>query len=270
MTKTPANRWKNHRDGANSGYKSPLSAALRKYGINNVKFELMVMGEQQYISDLENATIKKFKTQDRKYGYNIRDGGLKGNKFGEESCKKISEYNNRPEVKAKLIERNKAKKGQKWSLESIEKWKSSEKVKNFVPWNKGSPCTEEMKERLSKKLTGQKFSEERKAGLKGRATSEETKKKIAAKHLGKKRNKEARENIRLGALNRKKYDESFGRTQSFLKKHWWANATPEMIEARSNKMRATKNKNKQNKIQEISPLMLCGGEDSPNAQHNVI
>lgn len=72
-------RWKAHRNrpfNPNSNdYESPLYRAIRKYGLNNFKFEVLEECERELLNDKEIFYIKQYKSSDPTFGYNISNGG---------------------------------------------------------------------------------------------------------------------------------------------------------------------------------------------------
>lgn len=105
-------RWKN-----GWGYYTQLIfyRAILKYSFENFKHEIIASGlSKEEAIDLEKELIKKYQTTDRRYGYNITEGGETmspnchwiGSHHTEESKRKISEANKgRPRPDA--AERNK-------------------------------------------------------------------------------------------------------------------------------------------------------------------
>lgn len=73
--------------------KTPVYNAIRKYGWNNLKIEKLVRCQPEDIDDLERFYIKKFKTLDHKYGYNLDSGGVLNKKHSESTKLKISQAN---------------------------------------------------------------------------------------------------------------------------------------------------------------------------------
>lgn len=71
---TLARRRKAHFDEAKAGSMILFHRALRKYG-TAVEFQTLVVGEKDYIIDLEPKAIVAFQTRDRRYGYNLAFGG---------------------------------------------------------------------------------------------------------------------------------------------------------------------------------------------------
>lgn len=66
-------RAKRHRD-TGAKYQSIFHKALKKYG-DQMIFEEMVIGEREYIHELEIKAIEAFQTRDRRFGYNQALGG---------------------------------------------------------------------------------------------------------------------------------------------------------------------------------------------------
>ena len=150
----PQDRWGHN----GSGYKSTphFYAAIQKYGWDNFEHNILYTDcTKEQACELEKLLIKKYKTQNRDFGYNILEGGdapsmpqeirdkisekLKGNTNGaghpcsEEKKKKISE----------------AQKGRQFTEEH--KQNLSEAAKN-----RHVPCSEEKKKTLSKNYPNKK------------------------------------------------------------------------------------------------------------------
>ena len=147
----PKKRW--GKDGKNY-YNTPcFFEAIKEFGWENFEHEIIKEGltkEQAY--ELERQLIKKYKTQDRQYGYNILEGG-------------VATYLPQ-EVREKM---SKSMKGNKNAL--------------------GVEFTEERRRKISESLKGRSFSEEHKKNIskarKGKThkpISAEARKKIADKH----------------------------------------------------------------------------------------
>ena len=73
ITNHPVNRYSAHKRNARVGKKTPLCAAIRKYGAG--EFKVLVTGDKNYILDLEIKAIALYGTQDRKNGYKVARGG---------------------------------------------------------------------------------------------------------------------------------------------------------------------------------------------------
>lgn len=71
QTKNPKRRWYTHKRRKDGCPK--LYAAINKYGADNFRFEILVIGSKEYINDLEILAIQKFDSMES--GYNIKPGG---------------------------------------------------------------------------------------------------------------------------------------------------------------------------------------------------
>lgn len=72
ITTRPEDRFKQHMRGKSSVL---LKNAVNKYGTESFKFEILVIGDKEYIADLERKAIVLYKTQNKEFGYNIKPGG---------------------------------------------------------------------------------------------------------------------------------------------------------------------------------------------------
>lgn len=182
---TARKRCQDHFKNARNGSRFPVHCAIRKYGIENVKVFTRVVGSLSYIRLMEIEAISVYKTQDRRYGYNVTFGGdISPSKTPSvaaaisTSCKgripgnKGKRYNfKRLNPSPPLSEEHKRKvgdsvRGRGWanngsverrlkSGEPIpENWMSG-RVKFGKPsWNHGIPMTDEAKAKASAKLLG--------------------------------------------------------------------------------------------------------------------
>lgn len=112
----PEKRWIQHKNTIKRGIGCPaLQDAVKKYGIDNFRFEILLIcfDEDRYKYEIEY--IKKYNTLVPN-GYNILEGGpggsFKGKIHSDETKKKISENNKQkyidnPELKKEMSERNK-------------------------------------------------------------------------------------------------------------------------------------------------------------------
>jgi len=107
----PYLRWNEHKRKIEQGIGCPaLQDAVKKYGINNFKFEVLIIcfDEDRYKFEMEY--IKKFNSVSPN-GYNLtiggEGGGFYGKKHSQETIKNISEkmkqkYINNPELKIQI------------------------------------------------------------------------------------------------------------------------------------------------------------------------
>jgi len=156
-----------------------LQSAWNRYGEHNFNFEIIEICNEKILDMREQYWIKYFKSTNRKFGYNLEDGGNKNKHLTEEVKKKIGESNKGhkmpEEVKQKLRE---CHLGKPLSLEVRKKLSMA---------NKGKHRTEKQKEML------RKFH-------KGKPLSEETKQKLSESHkiLNKKQVIEIRAKFAVG------------------------------------------------------------------------
>lgn len=138
----PEKRWGN---GNNYWQNEYFSSAIKKYGWDNFKHEIIAEGlTRDEAEEREIQEIKKHQSNKREYGYNITNGGEKVGKFTEESKAKLSE----------------ARKGR-------------------PAWNKGIPISEEQRAKVSKALKG------RVSPRKGTQCTDEQRKRMSISHVGK-------------------------------------------------------------------------------------
>jgi len=86
--KVPEKRWKEHCLESRSGKTHALSNAIRKYGAENMKFEVIEECPDDMLNEREHYWIEKLNSL-RPNGYNLRSGGGV-NELCEESRAKIS------------------------------------------------------------------------------------------------------------------------------------------------------------------------------------
>jgi hypothetical protein len=190
-SKKPEIRWNNGK-----GYKlCPLmNKAIQKYGWNNVKHEILFINlTKKQAEEKEIQLIKEHKCNNRKYGYNIENGGNCCGTHSEETKRKIG-------AKSKG---NKYCLGRHISKEHIQKLHDGRMKKYKETGSYGSHeymQTEEYKNKISKALTGIKRSKETRKKI-----SEVAKKRIGNKNsmYGKKHSEEAKQKMREKALGRK-------------------------------------------------------------------
>jgi len=181
-----------------------IDRALRKYGIDsfekllleNVPDEELDYWEEHYIQEC-NSLVPN--------GYNLMTGGNKNKHHHEETIKKMREI----AIKDKRVPPS--QKGRTRSADVIKKMSEVEKGKHIslktefkkgnIPWNKGVPCTEEHKKKISEAKKGKtswkkgtkvtnnssktKFKKGNIPWNKGIPCSAETKRKIIEKEKGK-------------------------------------------------------------------------------------
>ena len=155
--------------------KLPVHLAIRKYGRDSVIARTLVIGERDYILDLEVKEIKAFNTTDRCFGYNISIGGdtvMTGRRHSEESREKnrIAHTGKTlsPEAREKLRLFNT---GRKLSPEACAK---------IGDRHRGKKITVDQREHLRLVNIGKKWTEAQRIKLTGRECSP---KKIGRAHV---------------------------------------------------------------------------------------
>lgn len=157
----PRKRWL-----SGTGYKGqPFYNAIAKYGWDNIEHIIIADNlTKEEACNLEIETIKKYKSRDKKYGYNISVGGDKGNlgqKFTEEHKEKIRNSLIGRKYSPETIEKmRQAKLGKKPSDETRKKY--SEMRKGCGNPRYGVHLSEETKNKISLSQKGRKLSEEQK------------------------------------------------------------------------------------------------------------
>lgn len=123
----PNRRWRSHIRSVKYGNGCPvLSNAIKKYGIHNFKFEIIIICFDDDINYYEKEYIKKFNTLVPN-GYNIHEGGVlggmfKGHQHTDETKQKLSEkshnYYSNSNIRKEHGEKTREalKKSEKWKL----------------------------------------------------------------------------------------------------------------------------------------------------------
>ena len=137
-----------------SGCESVIGSALRKYGRENFEIEILVVGAEDYIYNLEKRAIEMFGTI-APNGYNLKDGG-DGGQHTEQTRRKMSESARQSYANGRIHSR--AMFGKKHSEEV--KMKMSESHKQLYAegythprGTLGKKHTEETKRKMSETLT---------------------------------------------------------------------------------------------------------------------
>jgi group I intron endonuclease len=186
-------RWSQHRQYAKSGKKMVLYDAIRKYGIDKFKFEILF--DNLNIDELNKKEIENI----NKYNSLVPDGynaGKGGDNYERtiETREKISNIHKgrviTDEWKRKMSESQKGKKhteeSKKKMSESQKGRKQSEETKQKLSKiNLGKKLSPERIQKIIDGQTGKKRSEKAKINMRGRKCSEETKKLISESQKGK-------------------------------------------------------------------------------------
>ena len=102
ITKDFEKRKVGHRKDAERKGHLPVHCAIRKYGFENLQFILRAIGDEEYIKQLEISAIAAWNTTNRRFGYNVTEGGegTKGAVFGAI----IKEVLARPDVRKRHLD----------------------------------------------------------------------------------------------------------------------------------------------------------------------
>jgi group I intron endonuclease len=206
-------RWSVHVAEASSGSKTAFHKAIRKYGKSAFTREILVIGEYEYIKNLEVAAISKFDTRSPN-GYNLTDGGdgTVGYSHSDQAKKLMSEVTKLrmadPSAREYLRSINI---GKKQSDETKNKKSiASRKMHQQKPHPmKGKTLSDETKRKISESLIGNsrtkghKLTDEHKRkvseAMKGRDFSDETRSKLRAAQLGRRYSAEVRAKMAAAA-----------------------------------------------------------------------
>lgn len=144
------------------GYKNSIKfySAIQKYGWENFEHQLILQNlTKQEAEFFEIEMIKYYKSSDRKYGYNVANGGNTVGTVSEETKKKLSKINIGKHVGSENYFYGKKYTGEqnyfygkKLSEEHRRKISETRKQKGIKPWNYGvSNCfSKETREKMSK------------------------------------------------------------------------------------------------------------------------
>ena len=186
-----------------------LYRALLKYGVENVKFSMLVSeGTHEELWEAERRLIAEFKTQDSEFGYNIAAGG-KGGRTGVPATEAT-----KAKMRARFL-------GQPTTAESKEKNRQA---------HLGRKASPEARERM--RLAQAKIRAEGR-GPKSRTQTAETRAKISASSRGRKVSAEALVNMKKAQeLRRSLNPAAEALAQSERAKLTWSLLTPEEHAAR--------------------------------------
>jgi len=94
QTKNFYTRMANHKKTAkNKETHTPLYNAIRKHGWDTLNIEILTTCLPEDVDDLERLYISKYKSTNRKFGYNLDTGGVLNKQHSAATRKKISSAN---------------------------------------------------------------------------------------------------------------------------------------------------------------------------------
>lgn len=135
VTKNFKKRFKDHKAEMRGKTNKPLYNSMRKYGIENFKFEIICTCDLSNIEEKEKYFIKELKTF-HPNGYNMTSGGEYRKELSIESIEKIASKN----------------RGRKHTGKALENIRNG--------WKNKPPMTDETKRKLSESNTGKKRTTE--------------------------------------------------------------------------------------------------------------
>lgn len=158
--------------------------AIQKYGWENIEHEILYEGlTEEEACEMEVKLIAEYNATDPAHGYNDLIGGTSGKHgrpYTEEQLRKMSEASRKlwadPEYRQRMSDAHKGK-----VLPPEQRQKMSDAHKGRPAHNKGVPCSEETKEKLSRIM---KELGNKPPSPKGRKQTEEAKRKIGEAHKG--------------------------------------------------------------------------------------
>lgn len=142
----------NHRVNQHPYFDTAIGRAIRKYGVENIKAEILVIGDEEYIYSLEKQAIEVFNTMPPE-GYNLREGG-EGGRWTEASKEKLSEsLKGRQFSEEHKRNIGKTSKDRKHTVETRKKMSISQSKRHaegrgFIPSHKGHKHSEETRQKM--------------------------------------------------------------------------------------------------------------------------
>jgi group I intron endonuclease len=202
--KNPKKRWEHHKFESRTEKHHPLYNSMRKNGIKNFTFRVIVRCDsQQQLDNAECMCIRVLKSLQTQSGYNLELGGHGRGKVSEETRKRMSI----------------AQKGRIFSSET--KLKMSAAKKGKPSHRKGVKVSEETSKRMSESRIG------RPTAKKGTKCSEEAKLKMSAAKKGKPSHRkgavltvEQKRKISLAKIGTKTSEETKKKLSEAAKKQW--------------------------------------------------
>lgn len=141
-SKNPQSRWESGRGYRHNAH---MDNAIKKYGWDAFVHEILHDGlSQDEALAIERKLIAQFKSNDRKFGYNIEAGGRKKGSFSDETLEKM---------RKRMLGANNHNYGKHLSDETREKLRICNLGENHPKW--GTHHSEETKRKISEKLSGE-------------------------------------------------------------------------------------------------------------------
>lgn len=200
-------RKQKHKDCARKGIQTYFYNAIRKYGINNFKWEVLCECiSRKEMNEKEKYYIKKYDSFWKNNGYNLTEGGY-DRQVTDKMRKKISDANKGE--KHRLYGKHQTEETKhKISIAHKGKKLSKEHIKNMSIAFTGRKLSEETKKKMSLSRKGLKKSKEwiKKIaeGNRNKKISEETRRKLSLSHMGNIPSEETKRKMSLSHIGKNK------------------------------------------------------------------
>lgn len=141
-SKTPTTRWES---GHGYRHNKHFTSASKKYGWDNFEHEILSSGlTREEASKMEKDLIAKYKSTDRRFGYNKELGGFEKKGVSDETRKYMSE---------RWLGANNPNYKKKWTEEERKHLSELNSGKNHPKW--GTHHSEETRKKISLRLKGE-------------------------------------------------------------------------------------------------------------------
>lgn len=94
LSKDAYQRWKGHKHCP----KGEVGEAIRRFGFDSVKREILDTGDKEYIRSIEDRIIREHKARDPEFGYNVAPGGGCGRTKHNNQTRVVTVVLDRPTV----------------------------------------------------------------------------------------------------------------------------------------------------------------------------
>ncbi len=188
-------RLNNHKNLPRNYCNRYLFNAIRKYGWENIKKEILLECNEKLADFVECSFIDEYNSTNKDFGYNLDSGGNKNKSHSKETIEKLKQYTpfknkkHSGETKKKMSD---CAKGRKFSKETLQKMRNAKLGRNLNTKHKenisNSLIGHKVLNKTRKKISESKIGNKnpmygKKPWNYGKHLSEETKKKISETKL---------------------------------------------------------------------------------------
>ena len=196
-----------------------LHEAIKKYGREVFSIRQLGFAESQSELDaLERFEIERLQTRDRRFGYNLAEGGGYGKQSPETIAKRVAKTKGQkrsPEFCSRVSE---VHRGVPKSDQQREKLRKAALAR--------SPASTETRKKLSEASQGRRWTDEQRLHMaevgRGRKHSKETKDRLALLNTGKVRSKDAIDKTAAANRGKKRTPETKAKMSAARKAYWAA------------------------------------------------